>query len=369
MRALILSKALVVGAYRRKLVELARLGVDVVAVVPPEWHEAGGVQSLEPFDDGEYRLIVAPVRFNGHFHLHYYPTLPHIVRQERPDIVHVDEEPYNLATFRAVRAAHRERVPSLFFSWQNLVRSYPPPFSWMERSVYKSVSAAIAGSHEVGEVLRAKGYTGAIFEIPQFGVDPTLFQPGDAGDRPFTVGFPNRLVPAKAPLLALAAFAHLPGDARLDVVGDGPMQPQLQEDVVRRHLEDRVSIRPRIPSAAMPAFLRALDVVLLPSRTTERWKEQFGRILIEAMACGVPVVASDSGEIPRVVGDAGIIVPEGDEVALAAALRRLYDDHALRLQLGMRGRQRVLAAFTHARVAESTLQVYREVVANRGNRG
>ena len=75
-----------------------------------------------------------------------------------------------------------------------------------------------------------------------------------------------------------------------------------------------------MPSTEVPAVLRALDVLVLPSLTTPSWKEQFGRVLQEAMACAIPVVGSDSGEIPHVIGDAGLVTPEGD----AAALRRRW---------------------------------------------
>jgi glycosyltransferase involved in cell wall biosynthesis len=108
----------------------------------------------------------------------------------------------------------------------------------------------------------------------------------------------------------------------------------------------------------MPALMRSFDAVLLPSLTLPGWKEQFGRVLVEAMASGVPVVGSDSGEIPRVTGKGGVIVPEGDEDALAGALFRLYSDAGLRADLGKRGRERVLKHFTHARIAQGTLEAY-----------
>jgi glycosyltransferase involved in cell wall biosynthesis len=115
----------------------------------------------------------------------------------------------------------------------------------------------------------------------------------------------------------------------------------------------------------MPDLIRSLDVLILPSVTTPKWKEQFGRVLIEGMACGVPVVGSTSGEIPRVIGDAGIVVPEGDIDALAAAMRKLYDDGELRAQLSSRGRRRVLNQFTHTRIAEKTFDAYAEALARK----
>lgn len=361
MRVLMVSKAFVSAAYRRKLVELARLGIDVVGVVPPSWREGGSEQVLEP-GIGAERLQVSPMRLNGHFHLHWYPCLPRLLDELRPDLLHVDEEPYNLATYHAVRAAHRRGIPSLFFTWQNLHRTYPPPFPQLERAVYRRCPYAVAGSDDAAAVLRAKGYGGRVVVIPQFGVDPDEFAPGPAAEGPFRVGFFNRLVPGKDPLLMLRAFGRLPVEARLVVVGDGPLRETVQRAAAS--FGDRVTLLSRVPSAAMPDLMRSVHAVVLPSRTTPSWKEQFGRVLVEAMASGVPVVGSDSGEIPRVIGDAGFVVPEGDETALAAALTRLADD-TLRADLGRRGRERVLEHFTHARVAEQTVSVYQDILAGR----
>ena len=359
------SKALVLATYRQKLTELARLGVEVLAVVPPAWGEGGSQQRLEELPAADYQLIVSPIRLSGHFHLHYYPELPRLIKRTRPDVVHVDEEPYNLATYLGVQAARRAALPSLFFSWQNLLRRYPPPFAQMERTVYRHAAHALAGSQTVATVLRKKGYAGPTSVVPQFGVDPEIFRPAPRRDGCFTVGFLNRLVPAKSPLSALEAFQRLPVETRLQVVGDGPLRDQFQAEVDRRGLGGRVSVQQRVPSHDMPHLLQRMDVVLLPSVTTSRWKEQFGRILIEAMACGVPVIASDSGEIPEVVSDAGLIVPEGDVMALTRALLTVYQDPQLRARLGGQGRKRVLDRFTHVKVARQTYEAYMQAVSYR----
>ena len=112
----------------------------------------------------------------------------------------------------------------------------------------------------------------------------------------------------------------------------------------------------------MPAFFASIDVLAVPSRTTPTWKEQFGRVLVEAMACQTPVIGSDSGEIPHVIGDAGLIFAEGDAQALASHLLRLASDPALRADLGRRGRARALAHFTHERIAAATYQVYQQIL-------
>lgn len=362
MRVVIVSKALVSEVYRRKLVALADLGLDVFAVVPPMWAEGGSEQRLEPVESSAYTLIETPLRLNGHFHLHYYPDLAGILDDLRPDLLHMDEEPYNVATYLGVRAATRRGIPSVFFSWQNLWRRYPPPFSWIERSVYAGAEGALAGSESVQDVLLAKGFRGDVTVVPQFGVDPTVFFPRDRAGTSFTVGMFNRLIPAKSPIECVEAFARLDGDCRMVVVGDGPLRPQLERRVHQLGLQDRVALQPRVPSTSMPGFMAAVDVVLLFSRTTRSWTEQFGRVLIEGMASGAVVVGSDSGEIPWVIGDAGLVVPEGDVEALSGALERLQRDRSLRADLRAAGMHRVQERFTNARIAEKTVGAYQRAV-------
>ncbi len=112
----------------------------------------------------------------------------------------------------------------------------------------------------------------------------------------------------------------------------------------------------------MPSQYHQIDVLAVPSLTRPNWKEQFGRVLIEAMASGVPVIGSDSGAIPDVIDDAGLITPEGDIAALAEAICKLQQDQSLHKSLAERGRARIIEHFTHAQVAADTVRVYREMV-------
>jgi glycosyltransferase involved in cell wall biosynthesis len=161
----------------------------------------------------------------------------------------------------------------------------------------------------------------------------------------------------------LESAARLDGDWRLRFVGSGPLRDVIPARAAELGIGERVSVEPGVPSTDVPARLRELDVLVLPSLTTPSWKEQFGRVLQEAMACAVPVIGSDSGEIPHVIGDAGLIVPEGDAEALGAALGQLMANPTLCQQLGQRGRARALERFTQASVAAQTVDVYRQVMA------
>lgn len=374
MRVLMLSKACVVGAYQRKLEEIGRHDdVELTVVVPPAWREAGRTIELERQHTSGYRLAVAPLALNGRFHLHFYLGLGRHIDDAQPDIVHIDEEPYNLATLQAMWLARRTRAKTLFFTWQNIGRHYPPPFSWMERYVLRHAGAAIAGNREAVEVVRAKGYAGPVEVVPQFGVDPELYSrqpPGPDGDnsrqKTFTIGYVGRLVPEKGVELLLKATPRLRSAWCLRVLGAGPLRDSLHQQALTLGVDEHVRFDAPRPSSQVPDYLNQLDVLVLPSRTQSNWKEQFGRVLIEAMACGVPVIGSTCGEIPNVIGDAGLIFPEGDADALHSRLSQLMDDPDLHQQLRQAGRDRVLKHFTQAEIARRTVALYRNLMENGG---
>jgi glycosyltransferase involved in cell wall biosynthesis len=207
--------------------------------------------------------------------------------------------------------------------------------------------------------LRVKGYAGPASVIPQFGVDPRLFTPGLPAHGVPVIGFIARLVEEKGIFVLLAALDKLPGPWRLHVLGAGPQEHRARRRAAELGLADRVTWERGVPSTLIPERLRTFTLLVQPSLTRRNWKEQFGRAIMEAMACGVAVVGSNSAEIPNVIGNAGLIVPEGDPTALREAIARLLADRELREELGRRGRLRVLECFTNARIAEQTVGVYR----------
>ena len=95
--------------------------------------------------------------------------------------------------------------------------------------------------------------------------------------------------------------------------------------------------------------------------TAAGWKEQFGHVLIEAMACKVPVIGSDSGEIPNVIGEAGLVFPEGNVEELSDRLRQFMDDRSFAEEFGQRGYQRAMAKHTNRALAKELLEFYRSL--------
>ena len=130
--------------------------------------------------------------------------------------------------------------------------------------------------------------------------------------------------------------------------------------------DDRIHYLGLLPKDELWSFYAALDCLAVPSLTTPRWKEQSASTLVDGLAMGLPIVASDSGGIPDIMGPAGLLVPEGDVDALRNALARLRDDAALREQLGAAGRERFRAEFAipaYARKIGNALKLHERSVA------
>lgn len=383
MRVVMVSKALVVGEYQRKLEEMARLpGIELAAIVPAGWQGRYDAAPLERAHTAGYELMIAPIAFNGQHHLHFYPTIGTLLRQLHPDVLHMDEEPYNLATWQALRAGQAVGARCLFFTWQNLLRRYPWPFRHFELANYRRSMHAIAGNRAAEEVLQTKGYTGPVTVIPQFGIDPDAFCPlqdqhpmkagagsVDASQRrhDIVIGYAGRLVPEKGVDVLLRACAALPfRDWSVRIMGDGPERSHLAALADELGIAGQTSFLGRLPSTHAPGFYQTLDVLVLPSLSRPNWVEQFGRVLVEAMGCEIPVIGSDSGEIPATIGDAGLVFPEGDALTLAKGITSLAENPTLRADLARSGRARALAHFTHQQIAAETVLVYHRMLNGQG---
>jgi glycosyltransferase involved in cell wall biosynthesis len=368
LRILAVSHSAVVGPYRRRFELLARRpGVELTLLTPRWWHEANRrVEADEP-DGGGYRHlrrqpIAWGLRGAGLRNVcHLYRGVGRLLRAFRPDIVEIWEEPFAAATWHLVAAARgiRPAVKVVFFSAQNVLRWFPPPFGWFESSVLRAADLAFPLTGAVAGVLRRKGFRKPTCVLP-LGVDERAFAPSGRQADPdrLVFGFVGKLNAQKGVADLLEAFACLPGLHRLRIVGSGPERAPLCRRIEQLGLGRRVTLEQAVPHARVPAALAKLDCFCMPSRTAGHAPEQFGRAAVEAMSCGLPVIVSDAGQLAETVGRCGFPFPAGDVPQLARALGRIAQSTRLRRSLGADGRRRVLERFTWQAIARRQYEAY-----------
>jgi glycosyltransferase involved in cell wall biosynthesis len=339
-----------------------RTGWDVSIVVPETWSTSYGATETERLPSFHGELVRVPVILKGNVPLHFYrASLRRVLEREAPDVVYVHHEPYALASAQTV-ASCRARTVVGFYSAQNLNKRYPLPIRALERYVYRRATFAFPVSTAVEDVLRAKGFAGRTSVLPLW-VDGSLFKPNGAAPDPgaLRIGFAGRIVPEKGLETLIDALPRV-ADARLVVAGEGPARATVQAHAIDGGVGDRVDWLGYVPHGEMPSFYGKIDVLVVPSIGVGNWREQFGRVVIEALACGVPVVASDSGELPRLIAatGGGLCFAEGDADDLAAVLVRLTDA-GYRASLGSAGEAAVRSAFSVESVADRFAEVVAEV--------
>jgi phosphatidylinositol alpha-1,6-mannosyltransferase len=373
LRLLTLGHSYVVGTNRA----LARAMADAGA---GEWEVASAAPASFPGDLGPIRLQplpgerveALPVRGPGRIHTMTYGRALRALLRRGWDVVHCWEEPFVLAGAQVAGWTPPE-AKLVFATFQNLPKRYPPPFRWTERFAMGRAAGWIAFGETVEAALRGRpGYAARPHRVIAPGVDAMRFRPDrEAGARvraalgwadagPPVAGFLGRFVPEKGLDTLMRALDGAVEPWRALFVGGGPMEGALRAWAAGHG--DRVRIVTGVGHEEVPRHLAAMDLLCAPSRTTPRWREQLGRMLTEAMACGVPVVGSDSGEIPHVVADAGLIAPEDDVAAWSRAVDALLADPIRRGELAARGLARVEAEFALPVVARRHLDFFRALV-------
>lgn len=383
MRLTVISHSCVIDTNQQLFAEMEQLGVTLQLIVPATWRGdlSGALVRPRVWEGLQADPIPVPVYKPGSVPLHaYLRSLGRYFYLFQPDAVYVENESYAVSTFQAAVANRLSvRRPLLFRNNQNLFKRYPPPFSWAERYVLSQAACANVVNQEAGAVLRRKGYRGRIAYMP-YGIDAGFYAPRDAralraelGLGGMVFGYMGRLVEEKGVRELLEAFRgfHPEEDVSLLVVGDGPLRAELEAAFAQPSLVGRCRLLPVVPHREVPSYLSAMDALVLPSKTRPHWKEQFGRVLIEAPACGVPVIGSDSGEIPHLIErqGAGLVVPEGDAGALHTAMRRLVETPGLHDSLRERGRREVEQQYSHQALAYRFYQLLDAVVGDRRGGG
>jgi glycosyltransferase involved in cell wall biosynthesis len=338
-KLLVISHPSVVSVNQEIYRSLLHGGWDVSIIVPNRWRHEFSEGDFEPttLPGLEGRVRTLPVGFAGRPQRHFYRTRPsRWLAELEPDVVFVEAESFSLAAAQWAFASIRAGIPFGVQGAENLDRPLPLPAKMLRRWTLRHARFVAARSPTAAELARKWGAEGQIELVPHA---VPAWAPVSKENKParFTVGYAGRLVTEKGIPDLLKAVELLEGPVELLVFGDGPLRTEVEaassHDTAVRVVRD-------VSHERMPEAYAQMDVLVLPSRTTPRWREQFGRVLVEALWAGVPVVGSDSGEIPWVIETTGggRVFPEGDAFALASVLEDLRTKPELRETLAARGR-------------------------------
>lgn len=384
MKILVASHTYIVDLNCEKLREVARLDPEseVTVVVPKRWRP-GGVQNKiiepSPKEEGNFRIVpVSNFSQNNQGLLTFGLDIISLLRSFQPDIIQVEQgaKSVGYAQFITLNKLLGLNAKNCFFTWWNLPYENKFPVSLLEQYNLKNTDGLVVGNQDGANILRDHGYTGKVKVMPQLGVDESLFYPQQQpelaakygiNEEDFIIGFVGRFVEEKGILTLIDAVSQLKEKQwKLLLLGRGELQATILEKAAEAGIKDRLILIESVPHDEVPNYINLMDTLVLPSETTYKfktltaagWKEQFGHVIIEAMACKVPVVGSDSGEIPYVIDKAGLVFPEGDATGLAGCLGKLIDDPQLKAELSDRGYQRLLQKYTNKALAQELFNFY-----------
>lgn len=366
MKVLRLAHHAVVSAWRQRERELQELNVDLSLISSKVWNEGGVDIRLSRDGDGFVRGAATLGRHPSVFIFAPGPIWRAL--GEKPDLIDLHEEPNSLAVAEVLflRWLRRCRAPYLLYSAQNLEKRFPMPFRWFENRALRGAGAAYVCNRDAANILLRKGLAGPAVYIP-LGVDVDLFSPfpRDPPNVGIVIGYVGRLERHKGVDILLRAVAPR-DDWRLRITGDGSQRTELVRLAEELGISERVEFLGHASGDQLAARYRELDLIAVPSVPWPGWSEQFCRVAVEAMASGIPIVASATGAIPDVVADAGLLVKPGDPEALERGLSTAAEP-----ELWARLRERGLvrsAEYSWRRVAEMHRAMYAEVLSEPGNR-
>ncbi len=298
------------------------------------------------------------------------------------DIVHTSDY-CHLFTWQAARAKRRLGFRLAAIHYENIPfsRSHKPLLRATRRLIDEQVDLFFAMSERAREALVLEGIDRSRIAVIGNGVDTTVFRPREEerntwraryGISPndLLILFVGRVRASKGIFDLVHAMKTLVDDPdvdrehlRLVVIGRGPGEQAVRDRIKALGLDRFVIMGGAVPHNQIHLIHSCADIFALPSSPRRYWQEQFGIVLIESMACAVPVVSTYSGSIPEVVGDAGLLVKPSDHTSLSLALKSLAIDPDRRAALGRKGLARVQAVYSLPVVAGRLRAAYRTLLS------
>ena len=342
-------------------------GMELTMLTVDEWRMNGRAMPFDPIDvSSSFATVVGKAAWRGYENRGFYLSGIHRAFQlARPEVLFLMEEPFSVfaAEILLAKSIFAPKIPAIFFTWNNLSRidfDYRPSFFYrnVARQTIQSMDFALTANSDGIQVLREAGFRKPIRTIG-YGVDtksyhtPSMeqvnllrnrlnFKPTD-----IVIGYVGRMLEMKGVDLLIEAFASLkrthPDSLKLLLLGSGEAEQSLLDLARSKGIMEDVRHVHSVEHREVPNYMQTLDILVLPSRRVKMWAEQFGRVLVEAMAAGKIVVGSSSGAIPEVIGDGGFVFRENDS-----------DDLTLKLEQALslsRAERSTLLERAHARAA------------------
>lgn len=371
-RVLIVSHTYVDPELRGKLRALAARGIELTVAVPQRWKEPAFGRRLESAWERQSGLEVFPVPatdpgdlLNSEFGAREFRAL---VRDKRPDLIQIEEEAETALARQATAVARKFKLPAVLGLRSNVPQPASMMGGWRRRRLLRHLQGILAGSLGAAALVRRVAPDIPTVVIPQLGAEVPVHPTHEAHEG-LALGFVGRLVPPKGLDTLLEALGQIRHERwSLVVVGDGPERERLETQATALRLAARIRWTGALPAEQLEKIWPQLDVLVTPSRPTPHWDEPVGHAVIEAMAHEVAVVGSQTGVIPELIADAGVLVPPGDATALAEVLHDLANPPR-RVALAQAGRARVMREYSDEAIAARTLEFWEIVLQGKATLG
>jgi glycosyltransferase involved in cell wall biosynthesis len=318
--------------------------------------------------DGQIRLVRVAARGEPGDPMDFRwsrKALRTVVRDTGPALIHITADPWTPTAEAGAAAARDLKIPYVLVGVSSVGGPKGITAGWQSRRVRDGAAA-------LGGVVRP-----ALDHLADGAIDrPTaVIPPGGIAipsahlvrvpQGPMTFGAVGRVVKERGLDLLLDALSETYGDWRLRIVGTGSAQEALEAQAQRLGLSSRVEWLGALPRESLGEFWGSVDALVAPSRTTATWVEPTGSVALEAMAHGVAPIVSRCGALPDVVAEAGMVVAEDDQPALARALQALVAEPTRAQSIGAAARQRVLEFYGDAAIAERMVLLWRRASERR----
>jgi len=366
--------------------EISRKGIEVTVIAPRKIVTGfgnvcdNGIKIPETDFNASYRVIPVDLINKYKYNFGFCSwQLSKALKEAKPDIIHILNEYHCFMVSQVIIARNlslNKKIPIILYAFQNIdywkvkKGNFLDYFKWPIRKLIigynmRHIKGATVANSEALNILRNYGRDIKLKKI-FWGVDTTTFYPRDKLEcrrklnLPLDkklIGYLGRIIKEKGIDKLLRAVDQL-NDVYLLIVGSGKYLKEIRKLAEELAICDRIILRPFVPSEELGCYYNSLDCFVLASQTTDVWKEQYGRSLAEAMACGIPIAGSSSGAIPEVLKGYSmhLIFNEGDILSLTHSIKKLLNKE------GQNSNQELLKNFTIENFTVEHIQFYQSIL-------